>query len=179
MHIASDENIIATVKRHPTPYIIALIEALVAVIPIFGVAYLVTREISRTVMVTTLGVLFFIALVGFLIATLDYILDKLIITNKRVIWIDWKSLLKKQENELQLSDIQNVKTSELGVLSNLALFRYGRFEVESAASQTSIIFRQCNDPKTTKHIMLTAVEKMKAERKNRLLTNQANGIIDA
>lgn len=179
MHIEGDETIIATVKRHPTPYVIALTEATIAAAPIFAVAYLISREISSGAVIGTMLTLSIIALIGFLIATLDYILDKLIITNKRVVWIDWKSLLKKQENELQLSDIQNIKTSELGVLSKFALFRYGRFEVESAASQTSIIFSQCNDPKTTKHIMLAAVEKMKAERKNRLLTNQASGIIDA
>ncbi len=179
MHIQGGETILATIKRHPTPYFIALIEALIAVTPIVGIVYLVSREFGNKVLYTSLSVLIAILIVCFLIATLDYILDKLIITNKRVVWIDWKSLLKKQENELQLSDIQNIKTSELGILARLYIFRYGRLEVESAASQTSIIFSQCNDPKATKHLMLAAVQKMKDERKNRFLTNESSAIIDA
>lgn len=95
------------------------------------------------------------------IVSLEYLLDKLVITNKRVIWIDWHSLFKREEHEAELFDIQDIQTRETGILSKLRIFDYGLVEVETASSKTCIIFIDCPDPEGTKNFILSQLEKQK------------------
>lgn len=161
MHLTESEALVHTAKRHLTPYILKCIEAVIVLVPVYIVVYFIVREFNTDIFIGTFSIITFLVIVGFIIGSLDYILDSLIVTNKRIIWIDWKSLLKKREHELHLKDIQNVSTSELGILSKIPLFKFGTLEVESAASQTSVIFKHCADPITVKHLILAGVSQMK------------------
>ncbi len=154
------EVVLKIIKRHHTPLLFSKIKALIALAPLYFFVYIISRTFGTEAMIISLSVLTFIASIGLTIALLDYILDKLVITNKRVIYVDWKSLLKVEEQELELRDIQNILTKELGILRRFAFFRYGRLEIESAASRTSIIVDQCSDPNGVKHIMLSQLKTM-------------------
>jgi hypothetical protein len=92
---------------------------------------------------------------AFLIAydSIIYFLDRIVISNKRVVHINWKSLFQREETEADLSEIQDIKTTEFGVLSSFRLFDYGTFRVETASSKVSIIFNNANDPEGIKHFI--------------------------
>lgn len=152
------EVVLKIVKRHYTPLLFSKIKALIALSPLYFGVYLISSAISTEAMIISLSVLTFIASIGVTIALLDYILDKLVITNKRVVYVDWKSLLKVQEAELELRDIQNILTKQLGVLRKLKFFNYGTLEIESAASRTSILVLDCSDPDGAKHVMLSQLK---------------------
>ena len=86
----------------------------------------------------------------------------MIITNKRVVWIDWKTIFRREEHEAELIDIQDIETKEHGILSQLKIFDYGYFEIETAASKVCIRFNDCPDPETVKHFILSQMEKQRA-----------------
>jgi hypothetical protein len=77
---------------------------------------------------------------------LIYWLDKLIITNHRIIYIDWKYLTVRDESEALLNDIQDIQTEEKGILSTFAIFDYGLLRLDTASSYITIEFFQAPDP---------------------------------
>lgn len=89
---------------------------------------------------------------------LIYWLDKLIITNKRAIHVDWILLSKRTEGEALLYDIQDIHTQEKGLFSALYLFDYGVIRLETASSKTTIIFIQAPDPEGIKTFMTGHIE---------------------
>ena len=97
---------------------------------------------------------FFIGVIIALIS-FDYILDKLIITNYRIIWVDWQSIFKREEHEAELIDIQDIETLEKGILSKVKFFDYGLLGIETAASKSCIIFKDCPNPEEVKTFILS------------------------
>ena len=85
--------------------------------------------------------------------------DRLLITNKRTIWINSKSKFKKEEHEVEFIDIQDIETREKGLLSKLKIFNYGFFEIETASSKTCVTFQDCPDPDGVKHFILGEMER--------------------
>jgi hypothetical protein len=78
--------------------------------------------------------------------TLVYWLDRLIITNKRVIFVDWKYLTKKSEHEAKIEDIQDVKTLERGILAKIPFLDYGIIEIRTSSNKTVIDFPEAPNP---------------------------------
>jgi len=78
--------------------------------------------------------------------SLIYWLDKLIITDQRIVHVDWKYLTMKDEAEATLTDIQDVQTEEHGFLSALKLFDYGMVRLDTASSYVTMEFRNAPNP---------------------------------
>ncbi len=79
-----------------------------------------------------------------------YYLDTLIITNQRVVHLDWINPFKYLETQAMLDDIQNVESVENGFLSELKIFDFGEFQIETASTRTVIKFSQAPDPEGIK-----------------------------
>lgn len=159
MQFRSGETILRTVKRHPTPYILRLLKISVVAVPAYLLLFYIGREIKgEWPLYAFAAISFFIGVIVALIS-LDYLLDRLIITNKRLIWINWKSLFKREVHEAELLDIQDIESREKGILSKLKVFDYGFIEIETAASKTCIAFQDCPDPDGLKHFILGQMEK--------------------
>jgi hypothetical protein len=109
------------------------------------------------VIITALIIIAFFSLVIIYLA-LIYWLDKLVITNKRVVHIDWLFLTKKTEGEALLYDIQDIHTQERGILSALYMFDYGVLRLETASSKTTIIFTEAPDPEGIKRFVSDAIK---------------------
>lgn len=82
-----------------------------------------------------------------------YWMDRLIITNKRILYIDWKTAFTKSETEAEIEDIQDIKTLEAGILSALPFFNYGTISVETSSSKISIIFPEAPNPDAIKDLL--------------------------
>ena len=78
--------------------------------------------------------------------SLVYWLDKLVITNERIIYIDWIFLTLRKESEAFLDDIEDIQTQEKGFISKFRIFDYGRFKLETAASSVCIDFIEAPNP---------------------------------
>ncbi len=160
MQLREGEAVLKTVSRHPTPYFLKLAEVIAIAIPFYVLIFYIGREASAEV---TLGLLAFISFfIGIIIAvfSFDYLLDKLIITNKRVIWVNWRSLFKREEHEAELMDIQDIGTSEKGILSKLRFLDYGFIKIDTASASACIDFQDCPDPEGTKHFIIGKMEHM-------------------
>ena len=82
-----------------------------------------------------------------------YRLDRLVITNQRMVWVNWSSFFRKEEHELEFRDIQDIHTREKGILSYFRIFDYGLFQVETAASSVTINFEDAPDPEGIKQFI--------------------------
>jgi hypothetical protein len=161
MKLRHGETILRTIKRHPTPYLFRLFKILIVAIPAYLILFYLGREIEGDwPLYPFAAVSFFIGIIVALVS-IDYLLDRLIITSKRVVWINWKSLFKREVHEAELIDIQDIESREKGILSKLRLFDYGFIEIETAASKTCILFEDCPDPDGVKHFVLQQTEKLR------------------
>ena len=75
-----------------------------------------------------------------------YWLDRLVVTNHRVIYVDWKYFTVRNEYGADLGDIQDIVTKEKGFLSHFKMFDYGEFRLETASNRSIIVFVNAPDP---------------------------------
>lgn len=78
--------------------------------------------------------------------SLVYWLDKLIVTNQRIVFVDWKFFSVKDEAEAFYNEIQEIQTREKGFLSYFKFFDYGTIIIETASAHIDIAFPNAPDP---------------------------------
>ncbi len=159
MHLRHGEVILRTCKRHSTPYVLQLVKITIVAVPLYIILFFIGKAAEGEWVLWLFAGLSFCLGVVIALLSFDYLLDKLVITNKRVVWINWKSPVKRDEHEAELLDIQDINTREKGVLSKVRMFDYGLLEIETAGSKTCIIFNDCPDPEAIKTFILTQMEK--------------------
>jgi len=154
MKLQKDEEIVKVIHHHPFPFIVQMFQALGASLPFFFLLFLTSPAIPNFYLVViNLGIIFIFSLVIMYLA-LIYWMDKLIITNQRVIHVDWELLTLKKEYSGLLHDIQEISSQEHGILSALYLFDYGVLKLETASSKTTITFYQTPDPDGVKAFLM-------------------------
>ena len=158
MKLQSKERIIKTFHHHPFPFLIQIVKAIAASFPFFFLLYLVSPALSYNVIVIANLIIIGLFTLVIIYLALVYWLDKLIITNKRAIHVDWIFLSNRTEGEALLYDIQDIHTREKGLLSALYLFDYGVIRLETASSKTTITFTEAPDPEGIKSFMTDHIE---------------------
>lgn len=161
MQLRHGEVIIHSLRRHRTPYVLKLLNVAIVSLPIFAGLIYVSDKIGIGLFFYLLAVLSFFVGIIVGIISMDFLLDKLVITNKRVVWVNWKSLFKREEHEAEHIDIQDIETLEKGILSSFKIFDYGVLTIETAASKTCIVFKDCPDPEHAKNLIEAQVQKDK------------------
>ncbi|MBI2638660.1 hypothetical protein HYW83_03660 [Candidatus Peregrinibacteria bacterium] len=161
MHLRHGEEILRTHKRHRTPFILQFVKLLIVSAILYGLMFFIGKAVEGDWIFWGYAVVSFFLGIAITLVAFDYLLDRLVITNKRVVWINWKSPVKREEHEAELLDIQDIKTHEKGILSKLRLFDYGLLEIETAGSKTCIIFTECPDPENVKTFILNQMEKQR------------------
>lgn len=126
---------------------------LIVSLPFYLMAAFLSAVLSTSTMVMTYGG---ITLIFGLVMAYDltlYYFDRLVITNRRIVHVDWKSAVKREEYEAEITDIQDITTEEAGIFAFLSIFDYGTFKLETASTKTSIIFTEAPDPEGIKHFI--------------------------
>lgn len=115
-------------------------------LPFFLVLFLFKESFSTKVFIIAHVVI----LIGFILVTayisLVYWLDKFVITNHRIIYVDWRFLTARHESEAFHHEIQEIQTIEKGFFSYFKIFDYGRIIVETASAHININFPDAPDP---------------------------------
>lgn len=159
MHLRSEEKVLRIVKRHYTPYLVKLFGIGIIAVPLYSILFVIKGDnAGEWIMWTFALISFFLGIIIALIS-LDYLLDKMVITNFRVISINWKSLFNKEEAETELHEIQDITTVEKGILNRIRFFDYGPIKLETAASRPTIYFEDCSHPGDVKHFILQTHQK--------------------
>ena len=163
MQLQRGEQIIKIYHHHPFPFMMQIVKVVGASLPFFFLLYLASSVMRYEWIV--ISILFIMALYTVIIVylALIYWLDKLVITNKRIIHIDWKLLSQREEGEALLIDIQDISSKEKGILSALYLFDYGQIRLETAASKATVIFTEAPDPEGIKEFLTTHIDGCRPE----------------
>jgi len=153
MHLQNQECVIKTFHHHPATFTLRILKRMIVSLPFFLVASFFNGVADSTQ-------LSFIYLAIFVFFTLlivydvyFFYLDRLVITNKRIVHIDWKGAFQRTENEAELLDIQDISTQEAGILSFIPFFDFGIFKLETASTRTTITFLDAPDPEGIKHFI--------------------------
>ncbi len=146
MHLREGEKVLKVYHHHPTPFIYSILKVIVSFVPFFALLYIFQEAFSAAVEFYLALVLLGIFCLIVIYLALIYWLDKLVITDQRVVYIDWKYLTVRKEFEAKLNDIQEIRTHEKGILAHFWFFDYGDFILKTASSKITIIFDQAPDP---------------------------------
>lgn len=153
MHLAQDENILKTFYHHPLPLLLRICGIWIVSFPFFFVSSFFQGLLNRDQMLLVYGGI----LIAFFLITIYtialYFLDRVVVTNKRILHIDWKGLFLNCETEADLSDIQDIEIQEPGLLASFKLFNFGTFRVETASATASIIFKNASEPESIKNFI--------------------------
>ncbi len=146
MELREGENILRIYHHHPTPYLFFVLKILTATFPFFLLLFILQNAISTKWYV--LGHVIVLGFFAIVIAyySLVYWLDKLVITNQRIIYVNWQYITVRNESEASLNDIQDIESHENGIFSYFWLLDYGFIIVETASSHTTIDFQNAPNP---------------------------------
>lgn len=153
MHLQENEQIVKVFHHHPTARFFRALGIVVAGLPFYFVAWFFRDVFTSPQMFwlySLVGIFhfFFLFYDSFL-----YHLDRLVITNRRILYIDWNGALSNTEHEAELVDIQDIETREKGFFSLLGFLDYGDFTLETASTRTTIHFPNAPDPEGIKHFI--------------------------
>ncbi|MDP2642577.1 MAG: hypothetical protein Q8P62_01920 [Candidatus Peregrinibacteria bacterium] len=146
MDLRKDEQIMKVYHHHPTPFVFKMMWMIVGFLPFFFLVYLAKNSLSLFGFIIVNAGLFLIFALVCAYKSIIYWSDKLIVTNERIIYINWTGLTSRRESEAFLSDIEEIQTREKGFISKFYIFDYGQFRLETAASSVSIDYTEAPDP---------------------------------
>lgn len=146
MQLREGEQILKVYHHHPMPFIGNILKVIIGAFPFFLLIFLFQPILSNKGFFIAHMIVFFLFALIAVYVSLIYWLDKIIITNQRVVHIDWKYLTVRDEAEALLDDIQDVQTEEKGILASFWLFDYGMLRLDTASSYITIEFAHAPDP---------------------------------
>jgi hypothetical protein len=153
MKLRPGEKVLKTYYHHFLPFLYRMVALSLASVPVFFLVYLFAQAVSVSTAIIAYTVVFVIFSIVSLYITLVYWLDRLVVTNRRIIFIDWKLLTAKTEIEAEFIDIQDISSRSTGILSLIPLFNYGVFEIQTASYNETIIFPEAPDPEGMKEFI--------------------------
>lgn len=146
MHLREGEQILKIYHHHPTPFTYDIIKVILASIPFFVVLFIFKETIStKWYVVINLALVFIFVLVVIYMSFIFW-LDRLVVTNHRIVYVNWKLLSVREEAEAFHHEIEEIKTHEKGIFAYFRAFDYGTIQIETAAAHVNIDFRDAPDP---------------------------------
>jgi len=146
MELREGEQILKIYHHHPTPFVFQILKAVLATLPFFFLLFILQTAFSSSAYVIAHLLVFAVFSLLVVYLSLIYWLDKLVITNLRIIHVDWKYLTIRDEAEALLDDIQDILTAEKGLLSYFSFFDYGQIRIDTASSHTTLTFEDAPNP---------------------------------
>ena len=121
MHLRGDEKILKTFRHHPFPYIIRVLKVVFYITPFYVLLFLFQNGLSASDYALAFSIITFFFLLVLIYDFFIYWLDRVILTNHRLVHVDWKFFSKVNEHEAELLDIQAINTREQGIFAVLGL----------------------------------------------------------
>lgn len=97
----------------------------------------------------------------------DWRNDALIMTDRRLIYVEQTILFSLSVREALLSNVQNVRSSTKGLPASI--FRYGNLLIETAARQMDISFGPIPHPQEAQQDIMSRLEQLRAEISRQLI----------
>ena len=155
MHLRPNEAIAATYHHHYFPFVLTVVKILAASVPFYFLLFAIETSLSSLQFSITFFCITFLFVLVFLYSSFIYWMYRLIITNFRVVFINWKLLNVSEEHETELKDIQDIRIAEKGVLSFIPFLNYGSLSILTAAAKVSVYFTQAPAPDRIKRFIFS------------------------
>ncbi len=156
MQLREGEKILKIYHHHPTPFFSHVLKVIFAFVPFFILLYLMSSILSSGLFFLIALILFFIFILIIIYVALIYWLDRLIVTNQRVLYIDYKYLTVREDAQAFLSDIQDIQTEEQGILAYFKFFDYGTLRLDTPSSYVTLTFVNAPDPEGIRQFIYQA-----------------------
>jgi hypothetical protein len=150
MKLQSNEKIVKVYHHDLFCFIVRGIKIWIASLPFFMVALMFSSVMPQLLTFSLVAAVFVLFALVYAYDFMMYYLDTLVLTNQRIVHLDWISPFRYQETQAMLDDIQNIESKENGFLSSIKLFDFGEFLVETASTKTVITFNEAPDPEGIK-----------------------------
>jgi membrane protein YdbS with pleckstrin-like domain len=154
------EEVIGVQRKHWASFLKQIfIAVLILIVPFFFIIFFFSRW--------WLMIIFFVwVTIGFAYALYQWFVwhyDSMVITTRRVINIDQKSLFSRSVAEVPLTKIQDITYEVHGMRASL--FNYGRIEITSAGNSLSI--DHIPDPEEVRDIIFELLERYRRRKKKK------------
>ena len=149
------EQVILVLRAHPITQLPWIINSLVLITVLFFLNFLFLNFLStsQTVFVNIFGFAFIFAYIWF--NFLSWFFNVGIITNERIIDIDFHMVIYKEVTETQLSKIEDVTAKSGGFFASV--FNYGNIFVQTAGTEVNIEFHNVPKPSEVTKIINSLV----------------------
>lgn len=146
MNLREGEVILKKYRHHYTPFFWMIFKILIGFVPFY--VFLLFFQSAMSLQWIIIWNLIFVVVFALIILywALIYWLDLLIVTNQRIIYIDYKFLTVSEESQTFIRDVQDIVSEEKGILSYFRVFDYGSIRFETPASAVPLIFEDAPDP---------------------------------
>lgn len=147
-----DEKILYSIRKHWFILAKSWLRALVSFLIIILILILTSfRVLNYWLLILILGIWFLVTLVYAFYEWLIWYLDLYIITNKRIVDIEQKSLFLRQISETSLDKIQDITFEITGFWATL--LNFGTLKIETAGKETAINFDLIKNPSKIQKII--------------------------
>lgn len=146
MHIREGEQILKVYHHHPTPFVFEILKVIAGTFP-----FLLLLFFFKNVLPSWWYFISYLIILGVFILVITYVsliywLDKLIITNHRIVYQNWKYLTARTESEVEMHEIADIQTYEKGFLAHFKIFDYGLFKLDTPSSYVALEFPDAPNP---------------------------------
>lgn len=145
------EKIYLFLRRHPLSFLGFLLMTIFMILAPFIVYYATTQiggieasDLARKIIIVIASAYTLFVLGFFLVGWIDYYLDVVIITNRRLIDINQDRLFARNIAEANLVDVEDVNAEVKGILNTL--FHFGTVHVQTAGTLLNFEFKFIPNP---------------------------------
>lgn len=154
------EKVVHVIKKHWITFSWSLFKVFIILLIPFLLIYFLFATMWGTI------VFFVIIIIGLVYGVFEWVnwyFDSLIITNKRIIDIDQKSIFSRKVSEAYYDKIQDVTFETTGFFSTM--FNYGKINIQTAGSKEVMQMDHVENPKKIQEMIMELQQKIKGEGK--------------
>lgn len=151
----ASEQVILVLRAHPITQLPWIINSLILIIVLFFLNFLFLNFLStpQTIFVNVFGFAFIFAYIWF--NFLSWFFNVGIITNERIIDVDFHVVIYKEVTETQLAKIEDVTAKSGGFFASV--FNFGNIFVQTAGTEVNIEFHNVPKPSEVTKIINSLV----------------------
>ncbi len=155
MHLRDHETIQQTYRHHYFPFALQMLKLLAASAPFYFILFALENGLTTAQFYIGFSLVTLLFIFVFLYVAFIYWADRLVITNHRVIHVNWKLLNVTEEHDAELKDIQDITIKDKGVLAFIPFLNYGTLTIETSASKLSVHFDLAPNPDKIKRFIFS------------------------
>ncbi len=155
MHLRDHEIIRKTYRHHYFPFVLEILKLLAASVPFYFILFVLEKSLTTAQFYIGFSFITLLFILVFLYVAFIYWADRLVITNHRVIHVNWKLLHVTEEHDAELKDIQDITIMDKGVLAFVPFLNYGTLTIETSASKLSVHFDLAPNPDAIKRFIFS------------------------